>query len=117
MSLPFNNELENMVTPVMLQIPTERVVKGVVKKDYVDDGNPFNVSWKGKGGTEVQVNGILAVQDTAEICCWFNPKIQTNCRIKNLMTGLVYEIYTPVENVDSRSQFAKFKVKNISGGC
>lgn len=120
MSLPYNNELENMVTPVMLQIPTESVVKGVVKKDYVD-GDRFNVSWKSKGGTQVsnekQVNGLLTVVDTVEICCWFNPKIQTNCRIKNLITGLVYEIYTPVENVDSRSQFAKFKVKNISGGC
>jgi hypothetical protein len=105
-----------MVTPVMLQIPTESVVKGVVKKDYAD-GDRFNVSWKSKGGTETLVNGVLVVQDTVEICCWFNPKIQTNCRIKNLVTGLVYEIYTPVENVDSRSQFAKFKIKNISGGC
>ena len=116
MSLPYNNELANMVTPVQLQIPTERVIKGVVKKDYAD-GDTFNVSWKSKGGTETQVNGVIMVQDTAEICCWFNPNIQTNCRIKNLITGLVYEIYTPVENVDSRSQFAKFKVKNVSGGC
>ena len=116
MSLPYNSELANMVTPVQLQIPKERVIKGVVKKDYTD-GETFNVSWKSKGGTETQVNGVVMVQDTVEICCWFNPNIQTNCRIKNLMTGLVYEIYTPVENVDSRSQFAKFKAKNISGGC
>jgi len=117
MSLPYNDELSNMITPIKIQIPKTTVVKGVTMKTFEDDDEIFNVSWKSKGGTEKQVDGIVVVEDTVEVTSWFNPKLATNCRVVNLTTNTVYEIYTPVENVDMRFQFCKFKCKSVNGGA
>lgn len=117
MSLPYNKALDNMITPIRLQIPTTKTVKGVVVKTFTDDDEVFNVSWKSKGGTERTVDDLVMVEDTVEVACWFNPKIATNCRIVNLITNQVYEIYTPIENVDMRFQFCQFKCKSINGGA
>lgn len=113
----FKNVLANFNTPVKLQIVGETsVFRGVTSKKYVDS-DTFNCSWKSKDKTEKQVNDVWVIEDTAEITCWYNPKIESNCRLVNLKTNKVYEIIGEPENVDNLNQRMIFKVKNIRGGA
>lgn len=113
----FKNVLANFNTPVKLQIVGETsTFRGVSTKAYVDS-DTFNCSWKGKGGTEILVNNVVVLKDTAEITCWYNPKIKENCRLINLKTNEIYEVKGQVENVDNLGQFMTFKVENVRGGA
>lgn len=104
-------------TPVELLIPVSSSSKGVLKKTYPDDGIRLNVSWKTYGGTETTVNDAYAVIDTANVETWYRPDIKSDCRIKLLQTGEIFEILGKPENVDMRNQFCKFKVQAVEGGA
>ena len=104
-------------TAIELYIPTYSTVKGQRVKTYPAQGIPLNCSFKTYGGTESVVNGVLSVIDTAIIETWYRPDIQTQCRIKVLQTGGMYEVITPPENIDMRNQFLKFRVQAVKGGA
>lgn len=103
-------------TPVMLMVPTYGVVKGTDAKTFTDKDR-INCSFKSFGGTEQTTNDLYTVIDTAYVETWFRPDIKSDCRIRVMKTGKVYEILGEVENIDMRNQFAKFKVRAVKGGA
>ena len=109
-SLPYN-------TPIELLTPTYETVKGVLKKIYPAGGERLNCSFKTYGGTESENNGIYTVLDTANVETWYRPDIKSDCRIKVLQSGTVYEIIGEPENVNMRGQYLKMKVQSVKGGA
>lgn len=85
--------------------------------DYDENQNPtFFCSFRTFGGTKIQANDIYAVQDTAVIETWYTPKIQADGKVKDLLTGIEYEILGTPENIERRNQFLKFEVRRLGGG-
>lgn len=100
----------------MLMIPTYTTVKSVDVKTFADK-DIINCSLKSFGGTEQTTNDLYTVIDTAYVETWYRPDIKSDCRIRVMETGKVYEILGEVENIDMRNQFAKFKVRAVKGGA
>ena len=113
--MDYRRELANFTTPVKLQVATETPARGNIIKTYTDS-DEFNCSWKQKGGTEITSNGVLMIEDTAEITCWYNPNIKANSRLINKLNNLAYEVIGTPENVDNMNKFMKFKVRKVTGG-
>lgn len=105
-----------MTTPCVLLTAATESVLGVEKKTYTE-GERFNCNWKSYGGTETVSNGILTIEDTATLVCWYNPLIRANCRVKRLTDGAVYEIISEPENIEQRNMLMQFKVKRVKGGA
>lgn len=105
---PFN-------VPVFLMIPTTTKIKGVNKKTYVKNENPFFCSFRTFGGTEKVVNDVLVVYDTAVIETWYDPSITADCRIE--VNGQQYEILGTPENINMRNQYLVFKAQSVKGGA
>lgn len=104
-------------TAVELLIPTYSTVKGVPVKTFPQQGIQINCSWKTYGGTEANTNELYMVIDTANVETWYRPDIKSDCRIKVLATGDVYEIIGKPENIDMRNQYIKFRVQAVEGGA
>lgn len=104
-------------TAVQLLIPSYTTVKGVPKKTFPAEGIRLDCSFKTYGGTETTVNNLYSVLDTANVETWFRPDVKSDCRIKVLQTGKVYEIVGEPENIEMRNQFLKFKVRAVEGGA
>lgn len=111
----YKTELSNFQTPLKLQIPTYKTSYGTTSKTGYEDSITFLASFKAKG-TEVEKNGLLLIQETADVICWYNPLIESNARIVNLKSNKTYEILGDVENIDDMNQRMKFKVRRIAGG-
>ena len=111
------NEAAQMTTATRLQTPTSDKVLGVSKKTYADIAGVVMVNWKSYGGTETTSNGVLSVEDTAQIVCWYRPDIRSDCRLVRLSDGATYEIIGEPENIEMRNQFLKFKVRRVKGGA
>ena len=103
-------------TAIILLKPTYNTVKGVPTKTFEPEGIQLNCSFKTFGGTDTDINGVYAVEDTANVETWYRPDITSECRIKLLQTGQLYEILGAPENIDMRNQFCTFKVRAIKGG-
>ena len=110
------SEASQMTTATRLQSPTSEKVMGVNKKTFVDVPGVVMVNWKSYGGTETNSNGVLSVEDTAQIVCWYRPDIRSDCRLVRLSDDAVYEIIGEPENIEMRNQFLKFKVRRVVGG-
>lgn len=110
-------EAAQMTTATRLQTPTSEQTLGVSKKTYADAAGVVMVNWKSYGGTETTSNGVLSVEDTAQIVCWYRPDIQSDCRLVRLADGAIYEIIGEPENIEMRNQFLKFKVRRVKGGA
>ena len=108
---------EQMTTPMSLQIPTSSRVNGVLVKDFTDAEGVVFCSFKTYGGTERQSNDLYTVEDTANIVCWYRPDIKSDCRLKRLVDGAVFEIIGEPENIEMRNMILKFKVKRVAGGA
>lgn len=104
-------------TAVELLIPTYVNKKGSQTKVFPSEGIQINCSWKTYGGTETTTNDVYTIVDTANVETWYRPDIKSDCRLKVIETGDVYEILGKPENVDMRNQFLKFKVRGIQGGA
>lgn len=104
-------------TPIELLIPTYTTAKGVPTKTLPATGIRLNASWKTYGGTESDTNGVFTVIDTATVETWYRPDIKSDCLVRLISTGQVYEIIGNPENIDMRNQFCKFKVKAVEGGA
>lgn len=105
--------------PMKLLIPTYTKKQGVNVKALpaVADGILFYGTFKTYGGTETTSNGVLSVEDTANIETWYRPDIKSDCVIALADSGAKYEIVGEPENINMRNQFLKFKVKRIKGGA
>lgn len=110
-------EAAQMTTATRLQTPTGGKTLGVSTKTYADVSGVVMVNWKSFGGTETTSNGVLSVEDTAQIVCWYRPDIRADCRLQRLSDGAVYEIIGEPENIEMRNQFLKFKVRRVKGGA
>ena len=106
-------EAAQMTTATRLQTPTSDPTLGVSKNTYADVSGVLLVNWKSYGGTETTINGVLSVEDTAQIVCWYRPDIQSDCRLVRLADGATYEIIGEPENIEMRNQFLKFKVRRV----
>lgn len=111
-ALPFS-------TPLKLLIPTYATKQGVRVKTLpaVADGILIFGTFKTYGGTETTSNGVLSVEDTANVETWFRPDITSDCAIALAETGATYEIIGEPENINMRNQFLKLKVRRIKGGA
>lgn len=103
-------------TPYMRLIGTSEKVNGVTVKTYEPDGIVRFCNFSTYGGTEKTVNGMLAVEDTAQIVAWYEPDIKASDRIRILETDADYEIIGEPENIELRKQEMTFKVRRIKGG-
>ena len=117
------SEAAQMVTPLRLQRPVFGVSYGVNTKTWETVNGVIMANFKTFGGTERNDNGILTVEDTAQIVCWFRPDITSGCRIV-LLDGTedsdnskCYEILGEPENIELRNMFLKFKVRRVKGGA
>ena len=106
-------------TAMILLVPTYSEVMGVPTKAFPapEDGFRFNGSFKTFGGTERDVNGLYTIEDTAQVECWYDPAITSQCRVYLPETGATYEIINEPEDSSMRHQFMKFKVRRLKGGA
>lgn len=103
-------------TAVMaLYIPDYVTAKGSTKKNYRKLSD-FYCSYRTFGGTEIESNGALVVENTAVIETWYNPDITSNCRVAT-PDGSFFEILGTPENINMRNQFMRFKIREIKGGA
>ena len=111
-NLPFS-------VPLVLLKPTTTKVAGVRTKvlPELKDGILFYGTFKTYGGTELTVNGIYSLEDTADVETWFRPDITSECVVALADTGAKYQIISEPENIDRRNQFLKFKVQRVKGGA
>lgn len=104
-------------TPFMRLVAKSERINGVTVKTYDPDGIVRFCNFSTYGGTEQTVNGVLSVEDTAEIVTWFEPDITSADRIRLLETGVDYEIIGEPENIELRRQEMQFKVRRVKGGA
>lgn len=102
--------------PMMLLIPSGISENaGRRKRTYPATGPVFMGSFRTFGGTETVINGVLTVRNTAVIDTWYNPDITSDCRIKLLDDGSMWEIIGTPENINRRNQFMQFKAEEVKG--
>lgn len=101
-------------TAVELLNPTYKTVKGVTKKVYPSTGEVIFTKFKTYGGTEVTINGVLTIVDTANVETWYRPDITAGSQIK--LGSDIYEVMGKPEDIEQRHQFLKFKVRGVKGG-
>ena len=106
-----------MTTPLILQVPTAASYNGVnYKSAYTDSNDVIFANFKTFGGTEKTVNGVLEVEETAQITMWFRPDIKAGCRIKRAEDSAIFEILGDPEDIEMRHQYLRFKVRRLKGG-
>ena len=109
-------EARDMRVPFKLLVVSEyENVKGVTQpKSYIEKDLIY-CSFKTYGGTEKDVNGRYVIYDTANVVTWFRPDIQSDCRLKRMSDGALFEILNEPENIEMKNQYIKFKVQRIKG--
>lgn len=110
------SKAEQMTTYCFLQTPEYENILGTPTKTFSDSFG-FNCNWATYGGTEKTVNGVLVVEDTAQIITWYNPEFKSGCRIRREPDGALYEIIGEPENIEQRNMFVSFKVQRVKGGA
>lgn len=115
---------EPYTTAMYLLKPVITRSMGVPSKTFPEckDASIINCSFKTYGGTvtttsnEKDVNGLLAVVDTANVETWYNPDITSDCRLA-FDDDNQYEIIGAPENVSMRNKTMKIKVKKVTGNA
>lgn len=118
-------EAAQMTTPLRLQQPVTTVSYGVNKKTYENTKGVVMANFKTFGGTEKNDNGVISVEETAQVVCRYRPDIKSDTRIVLLTAGTnekgepnaVYEILGDPENIEMRNMFLKFKLRRVKGGA
>ena len=105
------------MTPFVRLIGSTARVLGVEKKTYEPDGVTRFCNFSTYGGTEREANGLLVVEDTAQIVTWYDPDIKSGDGIRLLETGADYEIIGEPENIELRNLEMTFKVRRLKGGA
>ena len=104
-------------TPYMRLAASTETVMGVARKTYLPDGVVRLCNFSTYGGTEKDSNGVLVIEDTAQIVSWYEPDISGGDRIRILTTGAEYEIIGEPENIELRCQEMTYKVRRVKGGA
>jgi head-tail adaptor len=104
------------IVPFDLQEAHTSMIKGVQVKTWQSLRMVF-CSFVTFGGTEHEVNGVLSVEDTGIVECFFDPDIKASSRLVNLNTGIPYEIAGTPENIEGRNQYLRIKVRAVLGGA
>lgn len=108
-STPYN-------VPLELLIPEYRESDyGGKEQVYPESGVLFFGTFKTFGGTDREVNGLYSVENTANIETWYRPDIKSDCRIKVVSTGAIFDILGEPENINMQNQHLKFKVIAVKG--
>ena len=117
------SEAAQMTTAIQLQQPVKtksygvsQKSYGVSQKSYKDVDGIVMANFKTYGGTEKTDNGILSIEETAQIVSRYRPDIKSDTRVVLLQTGAIYEILGEPENIEMRNMFLKFKIRRIKGG-
>lgn len=109
-------EARDMKVPMMLMIVEGyEKIKGVSQPTGYVDKCIISCSFKTYGGTEKDINGRYVIEDTANIVTWYRPDIASDCKLRRMMDGAIFEIINEPENIDMKNQFLKFKVKRLKG--
>lgn len=104
-------------TKMLLLIPQTVTAKGSTKKIVSsENASPIHCRFQSFGGTEKTENGVLLVEDTANIEMWYHPDLTAGCMLED-MKGKRYEILGTPENVEMANRVMKFKIRAISGGA
>ena len=112
----FRPDAMGQMTTAMQIVKTETKKElGVLVKEEVL-GDVIFCNFKTYGGTEKEVNGVLVIEDTADVVTWFRPDITSDCRLIRLADGAKFEILNEPENIEMRNMVLKFKVRRIKGG-
>ena len=106
-------------TPMLLYIVTgTQDTLGVPTKTYAPDGILFYGSFATYGGTEREVNGIVAVEDTATVETWYRPEFMASARVALANApGKLYEIVGEPENIEQRNLYTKMRLTRVQGGA
>ncbi|MBQ8119177.1 MAG: hypothetical protein IJ172_00435 [Ruminococcus sp.] len=106
------------IKPLILLIPTKITNYNGVRKysDYQPSLDIIFSSFKTYGGTEIQVNGTIVIEETAIVETWYRPDIKSNCHISTT-EGAEYEILGEPEDIKERHQFLRFKIRRLKGGA
>ena len=106
-------------TPLLLYTVTgTEVVLGVEKKIYAAKGVLFWGSFATYGGTEREVNGIVAVEDTATVETWYRPEFAASARVALANApGKLYEIVSEPENIEQRNLYTRMRLTRVQGGA
>lgn len=105
--LPYNTPVE------LFNITEVKTVRGVDVPQYSKTADIF-CKFRSYGGTESTSNGVLTVEDTANVETWYRPDIIASSRIK--LANKVYEVMGEPENIEQRNQIIKLKVRSVRGG-
>ena len=103
-----------LAVPAFLQKPSYSTALAVRTKTYDSPGEQIFVNFKTYGGSEVTVNGVLGVENTAIVETWYRPDITSDCRL--VVGGVPYEVLGQPEDIEMRHQYLRFRVKAIQGG-
>lgn len=108
--------MRQMTTPMAVYKVEEKMELGVLVKQHtkLDD---IVCNFKTYGGTEKEVNGVIAVEDTATIVTWYRPDITSDCILERLSDGAKFEILGEPEDIEQRNMVLSFKVRRIKGGA
>lgn len=112
-------EAYQMTTAMRLYVPTVQNVHGVEQKTLAPvQGNNGVImcNFKSRGGTEKTVNGVLQIEDTANVVCWYRPDIKSDCALERLSDGAMFEVIADPENIEMRNMILICKVRRIKGG-
>ncbi len=99
----------------MVLNPTYKKELGKNIAVYPDQGEVIYCSFLTYGGTETEVNGVIAIKDTASLETWYSPDIKSDTRLKSLDDNKVFEVIGEPEDIEYRHQFLKFKVEGLRG--
>lgn len=110
------SEVAQMTTPMMIYKAEDKYELGVLVKQHVPV-DKIVCNFKTYGGTEKEVNGVIAVEDTATITTWYRPDITSDCILRRLTDGADFEILGEPENIEQRNMILRFKVRRIKGGA
>ena len=112
-------QAKDLRTPATIIVPNFTNQQGKTIKDFSTPKETFDVfcNFKSYGGSEIQNNNIIVVLDTAEIVCWYDPRIKADCRLKLAESGAMYDVIGEPENIDKANVFCKFKIQRVKGGA
>lgn len=108
---------KKFTTPLLhYELERKEKIQGSVVKIYKEQPTSFFGSFATYGGTPIDSNGVLAIEDTAKIETWYNPQITSESRIQLAQSGETYEVMGEPEDLEERHIFMKMKVKRVKGG-
>ena len=102
-------------TPFELLNPSYEKIQGNNIANYPEGGEMIFCSFLTFGGTQTAVNGVLSIQDTADMETWYRPDIRNDSRLKRVEDGAVFEVKGEPEDIEFRHQWLKFKVERLRG--